>query len=361
MRIAQLAPLAESVPPRLYGGTERVVSWLTEELVCRGHEVTLFATGDSRTRGTLVPLWPRALRLGRPQADPMAALSVALEVLARHAAEFDLLHCHWDWVHLPMLTRLGVPFITTLHGRLDLPGLPKLAETFPDAPFVSISRNQRKPLPRANWVGTVYHGLPSNLLRPSFAPGDYLAFLGRLSPEKGPEAAIRIARAVGMPLRIAAKIPRGERRYFKDRLEPMIDGHHIRLVGEVDERSKQQFLANATALLFPIDWPEPFGLVMIEAMACGTPIIAFRHGSVPEVIEDGVSGRIVDDEAAASKAVRRVHQLDRRRVREAFERRFTVATMAGKYLQLYHELADSDGNMATSPPQPVEAVTAERG
>ena len=321
MRIAQLAPLAESVPPRLYGGTERVVSWLTEELVCRGHNVTLFAAGDSRTSGTLVPVWPKSLRLGRPQADPMAALSVALEVLARHAAEFDLLHCHWDWVHLPLLTRLGVPFITTLHGRLDLPGLPKLVETFPE------------------WAGTVYHGFPSDLLRPSFAPGDYLAFLGRLSPEKGPEAAIRIARGAGMPLRIAAKIPRGERRYFKERLEPMIDGHHVRLIGEVDERSKQQFLANATALLFPIDWPEPFGLVMIEAMACGTPVIAFRHGSVPEVIEDGVSGLIVDDEAAAIGAVRRVDQFNRRRVREAFERRFTVATMAEKYLHLYHELA----------------------
>ena len=339
MRIAQLAPLAESVPPRLYGGTERVVSWLTEELVCRGHNVTLFASGDSRTSGTLVPVWPKSLRLGRPQADPMAALSVALEVLARHAAEFDLLHCHWDWVHLPLLTRLGVPFITTLHGRLDLPGLPKLVETFPDAPFVSISHNQRTPLPRANWAGTVYHGFPSDLLRPSFAPGDYLAFLGRLSPEKGPEAAIRIARGASMPLRIAAKIPRGERRYFKERLEPMIDGHHVRLIGEVDERSKQQFLANATALLFPIDWPEPFGLVMIEAMACGTPIIAFRHGAVPEVIEDGVSGSIVDDEAAAIGAVRRVDQFNRRRVREAFERRFTVATMADKYLHLYRELA----------------------
>jgi glycosyltransferase involved in cell wall biosynthesis len=316
-----------------------VVSWLTEELVRRGHKVTLFATGDSRTSGALVPVWPKALRLGRPQADPMGALSVALEALARHADEFDLLHCHVDWVHLPLLTRLGVPFMTTLHGRLDLPGLPKLIETFPDAPFVSVSDNQRKPLPQANWLGTVHHGFPSDLLRSSFAPGEYLAFLGRLAPEKGPEAAIRIARGASMPLRIAAKIPRGERRYFKERLEPMIDGHHIRLMGEVDDRTKQQFLANATALLFPINWPEPFGLVMIEAMACGTPIIAFGHGSVPEVIEDGVNGLIVDDEAAAIEAVRRVHELDRRGVREAFERRFTVATMADNYLRLYREHA----------------------
>jgi glycosyltransferase involved in cell wall biosynthesis len=317
----------------------RVVSWLTEELVRRGHEVILFATGDSRTSGTLAPVWPKALRLGRPQTDPIAALSVALEVLARHAADFDLLHCHVDWVHLPVLTRLGVPFITTLHGRLDLPGLPKLIETFPDAHFVSISDNQRSPLPRANWAGTVYHGFPSDLLRPSFAHGEYLAFLGRLAPETGPEAAIRIARSANMPLRIAAKTPRGERRYFNERLEPMIDGHHIRLIGEVDDRTKQQFLANATALLFPIDWPEPFGLVMIEAIACGTPVIAFRRGSVPEVIEDGVSGWIVDDEAAAIEAVRRVHELDRRHVREAFERRFTVAAMADKYLRLYRKLA----------------------
>jgi glycosyltransferase involved in cell wall biosynthesis len=294
----------------------------------------------------------------------MAALSVALEVLARYAAEFDLLHCHVDWVHLPLLTRLGVPFVTTLHGRLDLPSLPKLIDNFPDAPFVSISHNQRKPLPQANWAGTVYHGFPSDLLRPSFAPGEYLAFLGRLAPEKGPEAAIRIARGAGMPLRIAAKIPRGERRYFKDRLEPLIDGHHIRLIGEVDDRTKQQFLANATALLFPIDWPEPFGLVMIEAMACGTPIIAFRHGSVPEVIEDGVSGWIADDEAAAIKAVRRAHDLDRRRVREAFERRFTVATMADKYLHLYRELAklhaSQTGIWSPSSPLTFKAGTAQR-
>jgi glycosyltransferase involved in cell wall biosynthesis len=339
MRIAQLAPLAESVPPRLYGGTERVVSWLTEELVRRGHDVTLFATGDSRTAGTLVPVWPKALRLARPQADPMAALSVALEVLARHAGEFDLLHCHADWVHLPMLSRLGVPYMTTLHGRLDLPGLPALIDTFPRAPFVSISDDQRKPLPRARWLGTVYHGFPPELLNPSFEPGQYLAFLGRLSPEKGPEAAIRIAHGAGMPLHIAAKIPRGERRYFKEKLEPMIDDHRARLTGEVDERTKRQFLANATALLFPIDWPEPFGLVMIEAMACGTPVIAFRHGSVPEVIEHGVSGFIVEDETAAIDAVRRVPELDRRRVREAFERRFTAATMATNYLRLYRELA----------------------
>jgi glycosyltransferase involved in cell wall biosynthesis len=341
MRIAQVAPLAESVPPQLYGGTERVVSWLTEELVRRGHEVTLFATGNSSTEGELAPVWPRALRLSQPQVDPMIAQTVALELLARRAAEFDVLHCHCDWLHLPILTRIGVPFLTTLHGRLDLPGLPRLIATFPQAPFVSISDDQRKPLPSAKWAGTVYHGFPADLLRPSFEQGHYLAFLGRLSPEKGPEVAINIARAAGMPLRIAAKVPRNGRRYFKEKLEPMIDGKQIQLTGEVDENAKQQFLAGASALLFPIDWPEPFGLVMIEAMACGTPVIAYRHGSVPEVVEDGVSGFIVADEASATDATKRIDQLHRRQVRDAFERRFTVSTMAEGYLALYHDLLRS--------------------
>jgi glycosyltransferase involved in cell wall biosynthesis len=339
MRIAQLAPLAESVPPRLYGGTERVVAWLTEELVRRGHEVTLLATGDSSTAGRLVPVWPKALRLGRPPADPMVALTVALEIAARHASDFDVVHCHGDWLHIPLLTRLGARFMTTLHGRLDLPGLPMLIDTFPEAPFVSISDDQRKPLPAARWLGTIHHGFPPDVLRPSFGKGEYLAFLGRLSPEKGPEAAIRIARSAGQPLHIAAKLPRGQQRFFKERLEPMIDGKQVRLTGEVDERTKEAFLSRASALLFPIDWPEPFGLVMIEAMACGTPVIAFRHGSVAEVIEDGVSGFIVDDEAGAIEALGRIDEIDRKSVRAAFERRFTVATMTDKYLQLYQELA----------------------
>jgi glycosyltransferase involved in cell wall biosynthesis len=339
MRIAQLAPLAESVPPRLYGGTERVVSWLTEELVRRGHDMTLFATGDSSTAAELAPVWPHALRLAQPQVDPIIAQSAALELFARRASDFDVLHCHCDWLHLPILTRLGMPFLTTLHGRLDLPGLPELIRTFPQAPFVSISDNQRKPLPTARWIGTVHHGFPADLLRPSSEPGRYLAFLGRLSPEKGPAVAIRIARDAGIPLRIAAKLPRRDRKFFKERLEPLIDGRQIELTGEVGEDKKEQFLAGASALLFPIDWPEPFGLVMIEAMACGTPVIAFRQGSVPEVIEHGVSGFVVDDEAGAIDAIKRLHELDRRRVREAFERRFTVGIMVDKYLALYRELS----------------------
>src|SRR5262245_48158292 len=276
MRIAQVAPLAESVPPKLYGGTERVISWITEELVALGHDVTLFASGDSVTNGKLRKVWPQALRLGRPRSDPAAAHALLLDAIARHAGDFDVVHCHMDWIHLPVLRRRNVPFLTTLHGRLDLPGLSTVIRGFPEAPFISISNNQRKPLPEANWLGTVYHGLPADSLRLHSDPGTYLAFLGRLTPDKGPEVAIRIAQAAKMPLRIAAKIPRAETRYLKEKLEPSIDGKQIQLIGEVNDRAKEDFLAGATGLLFPIDWPEPFGLVMIEAMACGTPVVAFR-------------------------------------------------------------------------------------
>lgn len=339
MRIAQIAPLAESVPPKLYGGTERVIAWLTDELIELGHHVTLFASGDSTSRAELVPVWPRALRLGRPKTDPMAAHAALLEAIAQRAGEFDVIHCHIDWTHLPLLSRSPTPFVTTFHGRLDLPGLATVVGKFPTAPFVSISDNQRVPLQEANWLGTVYHGMPAGLLNPSFAEGRYLAFLGRLTSEKGPEAAIRIARASGVPLRIAAKLPRGERGFFKDKVEPMIDGHDVRITGEVNDETKQEFLAGAAALLFPIHWPEPFGLVMIEAMACGTPVIAFRSGSVPEVIEDGVTGFVVDSEEEAIETLRdRLPKLDRRKVREGFERRFTARRMAEDYVRHYEAL-----------------------
>ncbi|MGY8631721.1 glycosyltransferase family 4 protein [Bradyrhizobium sp. 14AA] len=338
MRIAQLAPLAESVPPKLYGGTERVVAWLVDELVKLGHDVTLFASGDSRTTGKLHPVWPRALRLGRKGADPGAASAMLLEAIAKRAREFDVIHAHVDWVPLPLLTRLDVPFLTTMHGRLDLPGLPDVIRQFPEASFVSISDHQRLPLPDAKWIGTIQHGLPSELLRPSYEEGSYLAFLGRLTAEKGPEDAIRIAHAARMALRIAAKIPRAETAYFKKQLEPQIDGEKIQLVGEVDDIKKQAFLGQAAALLFPIDWPEPFGLVMIEAMACGTPVIAYRSGSVPEVIEHGVTGFIVENEEQAVKAVDELSKLDRRKVRARFEERFTGGRMARQYEQRYREL-----------------------
>jgi glycosyltransferase involved in cell wall biosynthesis len=340
MRIAQVAPLAESVPPKLYGGTERVIAWLIEELVELGHDVTLFATGDSVTPAKLVPTWPRGLRLGRPRTDPMAAQAALLETIARHATEFDVIHCHVDWLHLPLLSRSGVPYLTTPHGRLDLPGLADFVRNFPKAPFVSISNNQRAPLGDALWLGNVYHGLPMNDLHPAFEPGSYLAFLGRLTKDKGPEAAIRIARTADMPLHIAAKVPRGERGYFKETLEPQIDGQRIRLTGEVNDKIKEAFLGGAAALLFPIDWPEPFGLVMIEAMACGTPVIAFRSGSVPEVIDHGVTGFVVDSEAEAVEAIGRLGELDRRQIRARFEQRVTAARMAKEYLGHYQSLME---------------------
>jgi glycosyltransferase involved in cell wall biosynthesis len=251
-----------------------------------------------------------------------------------------VIHCHTDWTHLPLVTRLGVPFLTTLHNRLDTPGLPDVVSQFPAAPFISISNDQRRPLSGANWLGTIYHGLPPDSLRPSFSAGSYLAFLGRLTPDKGPETAIRLARAAKMPLRIAAKLPRAERGYFKEQIEPLVDGKQIQIIGEVNERTKQNFLANASALLFPIDWPEPFGLVMIEAMACGTPVIAFRRGSVPEVIDHGVTGFIVDDEEQAMQAIKHVPELDRKRVRTGFERRFTSRRMAEDYVRHYQLLLE---------------------
>jgi glycosyltransferase involved in cell wall biosynthesis len=342
MRVAQIAPLVESVPPKLYGGTERVVAWLVEELVELGHDVTLFASGDSVTRAKLIPVVPRALRLDRPRSDPIAAQAILLEAVAENVSDFDVIHAHIDWLHLPLLSRLGVPFVTTLHGRLDLRGLSAVINRFPDAPFVSISDNQRLPLSQANWLGTIYHGLPTNAFRPVFKRGSYLAFLGRLTAEKGPEVAIRIAQAAGMPLRIAAKVPRGERAYFKQRLEPQIDGKQVQLIGEVNDEAKQDFLAGAAALLFPIDWPEPFGLVMIEAMACGTPVIAFSRGSVPEVVDHGVTGFVVDGEAEAVEAVRRLSELNRHKVRRRFEQRFTVKQMAKRYSEYYERLRQPD-------------------
>jgi glycosyltransferase involved in cell wall biosynthesis len=335
MKIAQVAPLAESVPPKLYGGTERVVSWLTEELVALGHEVTLFASADSRTAGNLAAVWPRAVRLSRPRTDPAAAQAVLLQAVAERAHEFEVIHSHLDWIHLPLLQALRAPFVTTLHGRLDLLHFPLMASRFPNAPFVSISNSQRKPLPGLHWLGTVHHGMPEGLLRPVYEPEDYLAFLGRITPEKGPDKAIRIARAAGYCLRIAAKVPRGENQFFLREVKPLVDGSEVEFIGEVDDRSKAPFLQNAAALLFPIDWPEPFGLVMIEAMACGTPVIATPQGSVPEIIEDGVTGFLVNTEAEAVQAVGRIGQLDRRRVRQEFERRFTSRRMAEDYLRAY--------------------------
>ena len=339
MRIAQIAPLAESVPPKLYGGTDRVVSWLTEDLVELGHSVTLLASGDSVTAARLVPAWPRALRLSKPRVDPIVAQTMLLQHLAERAAEFDVIHWHTDWVHLPLTCRIDIPFLTTLHGRLDLPGLTALVRGFPDAPFVSISESQRVALPEANWAGTIYHGMPPDLLHPCYEPEGYLAFLGRLSPEKGVESAIRIARQANMPLRISAKVPRDGSRYFKEKIEPQLDDQ-IHFVGELRDPEKEHFLGKAVALLFPIEWPEPFGLVMIEAMACGTPVIAFRRGSVPEVVEHEISGFIVHNEAEAATALSGSGRLDRHQVRQTFERRFTTRRMTENYVRIYRALLD---------------------
>jgi glycosyltransferase involved in cell wall biosynthesis len=362
MRIAQLAPLAESVPPKLYGGTERVVAWLVDELVELGHDVTLFASGDSTTQGHLHPVWPKALRLGRKGVDQNSVYAVLLEAIAKRAADFDVIHSHVDWLALPLLERLGVPFLTTMHGRLDLPGLPDVIRQFPKARLVSISNHQRLPLPDANWLGTIQHGLPTDLLSPAYGRGSYLAFLGRLTAEKGPEDAIRIARAAGKALRIAAKIPRAETAYFKKHLEPHLDGERVQLVGEVDEVRKQPFLANAEALLFPIDWPEPFGLVMIEAMACGTPVIAYRAGSVPEVVEDGVTGFIVESEEEAVTAVSKLGRLDRRMIRARFEERFSARRMVREYENLYRNLTATNSvshpRMAMRPQQSIHSLTS---
>lgn len=337
MKIAQIAPLHESVPPRLYGGTERVVSYLTEELVRLGHEVTLFASGDSVTSGHLECACPQALRLTRC-ADPLAHHVIQLDKLLARAGEFDILHFHTDYGHFPATRNL--PTVTTLHGRLDLPDLLPLFRQFDRLPLVSISQSQRRPVGRVNWVGNVYHGLPLNLYHLRAGHGDYLAFLGRISPEKRPDRAIRIALKVGMKLKIAAKVDEVDRSYFESQIEPMLHNTTVEFLGEIDETQKNEFLGNAYAYLFPIDWPEPFGLSVIEAMSCGTPTIAFCCGSVSELIDEGVTGFIVNSEEEAVEALKRVPGFCRAACRATFERRFTACRMAKDYLSIYEALVN---------------------
>ena len=344
MRIAQVAPLIESVPPAGYGGTERVVSTLTEELVRQGHEVTLFASGDSVTNARLVASTPRALRLDETVLDPLAYMVVELEQVAAQAEQFDVIHWHLDYFHFPMSRRLGVPQLTTLHGRLDIPDLQPVYDEFRDMPLVSISNDQRSPLPQGRWIGTVHHGLRPDEFHPSFEVGEYLAFLGRISPEKRADRAIEVARRVGMPLRIGAKVDPVDQPYFEENIEPLLVHDHVEWVGEVAGTDKANLLRGAAALVFPIDWAEPFGLVMIEAMACGTPVVAYGSGSVPEVIDDGVSGFIVDSIEESVDAIQRLGELDRRRVRARFEERFTVERMTRDYVALYQRLLDESGN-----------------
>jgi len=342
VRIAQVAPLIESVPPKLYGGTERIVSYLTEELVRQGHEVTLFASGDSQTSAELVAGSKAALRLSNGLRDPVLQHLLMLEQLRDRSEDFDIVHFHMDLLQFPFLRTLEQPSVTTLHGRLDRPGILSFYREFREARLATISRAQRRSLPSEARASLVYHGLPRDLLSVGKGTGGYLAFLGRISPEKGPVDAIAIALAAGMNLKIAAKIDNKDIDYWSGAVKPLIDRESsVEFVGEIAEREKAEFLGNARALLFPIDWPEPFGLVMIEAMACGTPVIAYPLGSVPEIIEEGRSGRIAGSQEAAVAAVERIDAIDRMSVRECFDRRFSVERMAAGYLELYGSLLHS--------------------
>ena len=338
MRIAQVAPLCESCPPELYGGTERIVSYLTEELVRQGHEVTLFASGDSRTDAILRAPCDRALRLSPECMDPMPYHLVMLNHVAGSADLFDIIHFHIDQLHFPVFAPLWDKTLTTTHGRLDLPDLPTLFHEFPMMPLVSISDAQRAPLRWASWYGTVHHGLPTDLYTLGQGDGGYLAFIGRISPEKGVDRAVTIARRAGIPLKIAAKVDKVDRAYYDAEIKPLMKEPGVEFIGEIGEREKREFLGQAMALLFPIDWPEPFGLVTIEAMANGAPVVAWRRGAVPEVIDEGVTGFIVDSIDEAVAAVARVATLDRRAIRYRFEERFTVERMAHDYVALYSDV-----------------------
>ncbi len=341
MKIAQVAPLYESCPPTLYGGTERVVSYLTEELVRQGHDVTLFASGDSQTAARLIAPVKRALRLDPHISDPLAHHFIMFNQVAKRAREFDVVHFHTDYLHFPMAGKLGRPSLTTLHGRLDLPALPAVYREFNQMPLISISDNQRRPLAWANWADTVPHGIPGDLYPTGSGAGGYLAFIGRISPEKRPDRAIEIAHRSGLPLKIAAKVDKVDQAYFDAVIRPLLDCKDVEFIGEISDTEKSAFLGDAAALLFPIDWPEPFGLAMIEAMANGTPVIAFRCGSVPEVVDDGLTGLIVDSVDAAVAAVPRALALDRTSVRDRFEDRFEVERMASDYLAVYRRLVTS--------------------
>jgi glycosyltransferase involved in cell wall biosynthesis len=339
MRIAQVTPLYEAVPPRLYGGTERVVAHLTDALVALGHEVTLFASADARTNANLIAVRDQAIRLDpAPLKSDLAAHLLQIAEVRRRAHEFDVIHFHTDMIHFPFFEGLAHKTITTLHGRLDLKDLPAVYRTWTRFPLASISDAQRAPLAFANWAGTVHHGIAAELYRPSSRPEGYIAFLGRISPEKGPDRAIAIAKLLGLKLRIAAKVDNADRTYFESRIEPLLDDPLVEFVGEIGDGEKSAFLGGADALIFPIDWPEPFGLVMIEAMACGTPVVAYNCGSVPEVIEPGVTGFIVEDEAQAAEAVVKAQSLDRAVIRRRFEQRFSALAMAKSYLELYQNL-----------------------
>jgi glycosyltransferase involved in cell wall biosynthesis len=359
MKIAQVAPLFESVPPSLYGGTERIVSYLTEELVLEGHDVTLFASGDSTTAARLIPVTPRSLRLDESCIDQLAHHMVLLDAVFSRRHEFDIIHFHIDYMHFPVSRWLDPARVTTLHGRLDLPDLQPLYSHFIPEPLVSISDSQRAPLPFANWQQTVYHGLPTDLLPFSAEPGSYFAFLGRISPEKRVDRAVAIARAVGVPLKVAAKIDKSDQAYFDSEIRHLFEDPIVEYLGEVGEADKAVLLGGACALLFPIDWEEPFGLVMAEALACGTPVIASPRGSVPEVLEDGVTGYLVDSLEEAVSAAQRIDQLSRRACRDTFERRFSAARMAQNYLGVYERILSRRRSVSELDTRPRLAPSAQ--
>lgn len=338
MKIAQVAPLIESVPPKLYGGTERVVSYLTEELVQQGHEVTLYASGDSMTRARLRPPVSRALRLNPQRGDPLIHHFIMLEDVFNDANEYDVIHFHVDFLHFPLSRRHDHATLTTLHGRLDIPDLELIHSRFREMPLISISDAQRKPLRWANWLATIHHGIPEELFTFQDKPGDYLAFLGRISPEKRVDRAIEIAERAGMPIKIAAKVDKVDEEYFEQCIKPLLAKPNVEYIGEIGEYEKSDFLGGAYALLFPIDWPEPFGLVMIEALACGTPVIAFDCGAVSEVMEEGLTGYVVNDVKTAVDAVGKIDQIDREVCRQRFEQRFSVRRMASDYVSIYRRL-----------------------
>jgi glycosyltransferase involved in cell wall biosynthesis len=338
VKIAQVAPLYESVPPRGYGGTERVVSYLTESLVEMGHDVTLFASGDSVTSARLVPVVSRGLRLDPHKPDPLIWHTIMMDMVLKAAPSFDIIHFHTDVVQLALANQCATRCVSTPHGRLDLPDLKPLFRRFARHPMTSISNSQRAPLPEVNWRATVHHGLPLGLYRLHVEPQDYFAFIGRISPEKRPDRAIEIAKACGTPLRIAAKVDAADRVYFESTIEPLLDDTLVTFVGEIGEHAKNDFIGNARALLMPIDWPEPFGLVMIEAMACGTPVIAYANGAVPEIVDHGITGFVVNSQEQAIAAAQNVGRIDRRRCRQVFEQRFAARVMARHYLDVYREL-----------------------
>jgi len=363
MKIAQIAPLMESVPPRLYGGTERIVSYLADELVRLGHDVTLFASGDSVTRAKLVGCTPRALRLDPNVRDLIPYHMLMLDRVRDYADEFDVLHFHIDQFHFPLFRPIANRTVTTTHGRQDLPDMKPLYVGFSDMPLVSISNAQRRPVPTANFVATVYHGIPAQLHKPTYQPRDgYLAFLGRISPEKRPDRAIEIARRLGLPLKIAAKVDKVDEAYFREKIAPLLEqGGGVDFVGEIDERAKTAFLGEASALLFPIDWPEPFGLSMIEAMACGTPVLAFRAGAVDEIIDEGVTGMIVDTVEEATQALPRLSAFDRHAVRRRFDERFTATRMAKDYVSVYRSLLQQDRLLESETSRPPLQPALEEG